>query len=1052
MRRHRSRIAAIAGGIGSTVVVALAALATQPAWAGAPGPSPDGVLIGNYGNLVPVPLPEDSAVGETVVEVRFLDPDGDPFRCKATVLGSASQHPYFEARHEPHHAEGTMCVVYLSNQLDFESIDESTRDVGAFDANGVYQRPSTVPDETARFIDFELRARKATAPDVPASYGPFSHHLVRVEDVQEGPATGSVHLEITGLDRGDIVPGTTLTAVGTFYSGDGIVLPGDVTRKEVQVSDLPASDIRWFHAGSMTEITEASDPVEGRTYTVREADIGERIHASVRVHDRFVGGQPIVFTSNTTSLVKAVALPVVSMTVAETDIRNDGSFEATFHASFVLSRAITVKYEIKEINDDATEAALPGALRGTKSVTIPSGSDQASTVVDLAPDGDSLLDGFRKLRVKLLPSDSTPDSTYVLANRWTSADIMTQPIEAKPQGSVAVLRSGPGTGSYDFEETLEADTSSTSDQGGLEYVFHDFEWVRTHPVTGAEEAVQRGSSATYTVRPEDSRHELHVRASFRTARLGFTGTYESDAPQPVRKKLGTMDEPLGVLAVTLDEPTGESYAGTTYGCGDRVSLVAHFNGAIPIASADNLERATMRLRVTVGGRTMWLVPNGQVGNDDTRIEFHYKVRPNDRVSRIYATDVIFAAADRGGDSTSTIAVARPRKGVSHYENAIGRWVNVPVDGSQRAHGTSDTTVFVHVHNFPKSYQTSETIDCAVNSGQQNVLEPLTARWDQRPSNHDGSSAFALRLAFSDEVEVTPADMRDHALTVSGGTVTQAARVDGRSDRWEITVAPAGPGEVTIQVPANRACTETGALCTADGRSLSTGLATLIPGPALLTASFEEVPAEHDGSTPFQLRLAFSAPIAISYVTVRDVAVTAAGGTVTGARRVGSSARWELTVAPSGPEAVTVTLAAAAACGEPGAVCTRDGRALANAPSATVAGPPGLSVADAEVEEGPGAVLAFAVTLDRAASSTVTATYATSDGTATAGADYRASSGPLTFAVGETAKTVSVTVLDDAHDEGEETLTLVLSSPPRRRSCAMRGRARPGSLGRARCRE
>ena len=55
-------------------------------------------------------------------------------------------------------------------------------------------------------------------------------------------------------------------------------------------------------------------------------------------------------------------------------------------------------------------------------------------------------------------------------------------------------------------------------------------------------------------------------------------------------------------------------------------------------------------------------------------------------------------------------------------------------------------------------------------------------------------------------------------------------------------------------------------------------------------------------------------------------------------------------------------------------------------------------------------------------------YATSDGTATAGADYEAVSGALRFGPGETAKTVSVPVLNDTHDEGSETLTLALSAP------------------------
>ena len=55
-------------------------------------------------------------------------------------------------------------------------------------------------------------------------------------------------------------------------------------------------------------------------------------------------------------------------------------------------------------------------------------------------------------------------------------------------------------------------------------------------------------------------------------------------------------------------------------------------------------------------------------------------------------------------------------------------------------------------------------------------------------------------------------------------------------------------------------------------------------------------------------------------------------------------------------------------------------------------------------------------------------YATADVTATAGADYEAVSGVLRFEAGETAKTVSVAVLNDALDEDPETLTRALSAP------------------------
>jgi len=93
------------------------------------------------------------------------------------------------------------------------------------------------------------------------------------------------------------------------------------------------------------------------------------------------------------------------------------------------------------------------------------------------------------------------------------------------------------------------------------------------------------------------------------------------------------------------------------------------------------------------------------------------------------------------------------------------------------------------------------------------------------------------------------------------------------------------------------------------------------------------------------------------------------------------------------------------------------------------GPPGLSVLDAEpVTEGPGTVtLKFTVALLPAAGQPITVNYATANGTAVAGADYTARpTTPLTFTPGQTTQIVSVTVLNDAVDEIDETVLLNLS--------------------------
>ncbi len=62
------------------------------------------------------------------------------------------------------------------------------------------------------------------------------------------------------------------------------------------------------------------------------------------------------------------------------------------------------------------------------------------------------------------------------------------------------------------------------------------------------------------------------------------------------------------------------------------------------------------------------------------------------------------------------------------------------------------------------------------------------------------------------------------------------------------------------------------------------------------------------------------------------------------------------------------------------------------------------------------------------SGSVTVDFATSDASATAGADYATAAGTLQFADGETSQTFAVTILDDAAVEGDETLQLTLANP------------------------
>jgi hypothetical protein len=96
---------------------------------------------------------------------------------------------------------------------------------------------------------------------------------------------------------------------------------------------------------------------------------------------------------------------------------------------------------------------------------------------------------------------------------------------------------------------------------------------------------------------------------------------------------------------------------------------------------------------------------------------------------------------------------------------------------------------------------------------------------------------------------------------------------------------------------------------------------------------------------------------------------------------------------------------------------------------TAASPPGISINDAAVTEGNSGTTdaIFTVTLSAVSSSTVTVNFATADGTATAGSDYQSRTGTLSFAPGETSKTITVAVNGDTTFENNETFFVNLSS-------------------------
>jgi hypothetical protein len=218
-----------------------------------------------------------------------------------------------------------------------------------------------------------------------------------------------------------------------------------------------------------------------------------------------------------------------------------------------------------------------------------------------------------------------------------------------------------------------------------------------------------------------------------------------------------------------------------------------------------------------------------------------------------------------------------------------------------------------------------------------------------------------------------------------------------------------------------------------GNNSATATTTVAALPAI---SIDDVTkAEgNSGTTPFTFTVSLSKAsaktVTVNYATTDGSATTAdadyvtAAGTVTFAPGVTSQ---QVTVNVNGDtkfesdETFTVNLSA------PTNATIADGQGVGTIVNDD--GAPSLSINDVSVTEGnaPATVTAtFTVTLSAASGQTTTVNYTTSDGSATAPADYVAASGTLTFLPGETTKQIDVTVNGDALDEPDETFFVNLS--------------------------
>ena len=153
-------------------------------------------------------------------------------------------------------------------------------------------------------------------------------------------------------------------------------------------------------------------------------------------------------------------------------------------------------------------------------------------------------------------------------------------------------------------------------------------------------------------------------------------------------------------------------------------------------------------------------------------------------------------------------------------------------GSSYVVATADEGKSIKVQvSFTDDAGNAETLTSAATTAV--AKPPLTATVHDKPSSHDGSAAFTFELRLSEDIEsFSYTTLQQYALTVTGETLPRVRRLEaGKNVRWEITVQPSSNADVTIVLPITTDCAAQGAICTSDGRKLSSRVELTISGPS-----------------------------------------------------------------------------------------------------------------------------------------------------------------------------------------------------------------------------
>ena len=389
------------------------------------------------------------------------------------------------------------------------------------------------------------------------------------------------------------------------------------------------------------------------------------------------------------------------------------------------------------------------------------------------------------------------------------------------------------SGTVQVGETLTASTSGIADADGLDNASFSYQWL----ADGADIAGATGS--TYTLADADDGKAVTVKVSF-SDDAGNDESLTSSATDAVEAKPNTLA--TGAPSIGGTAQVGETLAADVSAIADEDGLDNVGFSYQWLADGADISGATNEnytLTHSDEGKAISVTVSftDDAGHSETLTSAatdEVEARPNGPATgqpAISGTAVVgeTLTADTSGiadeDGMDNVAFSYQwQADYSYISGATGETYTL-------ADADEGKAISVAV-SFTDDAGNDETLTSAASAAVEAApLPPLTVRVENVAASHDGERVFTFELRFSEEFGLSYKTLRDHAFTVTGGTVKKAQRLEqGSNIGWRITVQPSDNGDVTVVLPETTDCDDQGAICTGDGRKLSHRLELTVGGP------------------------------------------------------------------------------------------------------------------------------------------------------------------------------------------------------------------------------